>query len=76
LRLALSLIAFCSYKKKPWDKLVNTTNEELVDSLVFDLLTEMLKIDHIERISAKKALAHSYFDPIRAEAESLERIIV
>ena len=54
-----------SFKKKPWERLVNTTNEELVDERVFDLMTKMLKIDHIERITASEALLHPYFDPIR-----------
>lgn len=47
-----------SYKKKTWDKLVNSSNEELVDEKAFDLLTKMLTIDHIDRITATEALAH------------------
>lgn len=54
-----------SYKKKPWDKLVNSSNEELVDDKAFDLLTKMLTIDHIDRCTASEALAHSYFESIR-----------
>ena len=37
----------------------------MVDERAFDLLSKMLKIDHIERISASEALQHPYFEPIR-----------
>jgi casein kinase II subunit alpha len=59
-----SLIPY-SFKKKQFEKLVNSSNEELVDDRVYDLLIKMLKIDHIERITATEALLHPYFDPIR-----------
>jgi casein kinase II subunit alpha len=35
-----------------------------------DLLSKMVVIDHSERFTATEALAHPYFDPIRAVAES------
>ncbi len=57
-----------SFKKKSWDKLVNSSNEELVDDRVYDLLTSMLKVDHHERITASEALFHPFFDPIRQQA--------
>jgi len=57
-----------SYKKKAFEKLVNSSNEELVDDRVYDLLTKMLKIDHLERVTASEALLHPYFDPVRQEA--------
>ena len=38
-----------------------------MDEKVFDLMTKMLRIDHIERITASEALHHPYFDPIRQE---------
>lgn len=38
-----------------------------MDDRVFDLMSKMLKIDHIERITASEALLHPYFDPIRQE---------
>ena len=35
-----------NYKKKDWSKYVNAGNESLVSEAGFDLLTQMLKIDH------------------------------
>ena len=45
-----------SYKKKPWEKLVNSQNEDLINEKAFDLLTRMLTIDHTERITSTEAL--------------------
>ena len=58
----------CSFKKKAFEKLVNTSNDELVDEKGFDLLTKMLTIDQIDRITAKEGLIHPYFDSIRQQA--------
>ena len=33
------------------------------------MLTNMLKIDHIERITTKEALEHAYFDEVRGKLE-------
>jgi len=38
--------------------MVNSSNEELVDEKGFDLLTKLLTIDHIDRITASEALSH------------------
>ena len=54
-----------NFKKKPWAKFVNKDNEDLVDETAFDLLTSMLMIDHTERITAKEALKHPYFNSIK-----------
>ena len=63
-----------SFKKKAWDKMVNSTNADLVDKTAFDLLTKMLTIDHSQRISSQEALTHPYFKPIK-ENPSLYRKI-
>lgn len=53
------------HSRKAWQRFVNTENEYLVDSNAFDLLENCLKIDHMERISAKEALRHKYFAKTR-----------
>mmetsp|Transcript_16957 Transcript_16957/g.26119 ORF Transcript_16957/g.26119 Transcript_16957/m.26119 type:complete len:137 (-) Transcript_16957:119-529(-) len=66
-----------NFKKKQWDKFVNTQNSHLVfpqpnqhlpsdytDSL-FDLLTKMLTVDHTKRITAREAIEHPFFTPVR-----------
>jgi len=57
-----------NFKKKPWDKFVNTQNMEMVcPTHGYDLLTKMLTIDHVDRITASEAIAHPFFDSIREE---------
>ncbi|KAL1516803.1 hypothetical protein ABEB36_000658 [Hypothenemus hampei] len=53
------------HTRKSWQRFVTSENEYLVDSIAFDLLENCLKIDHMERISAKEALKHKYFAKAR-----------
>lgn len=54
-----------NFTRKSWDKYVNSANEDLVDDIGFDLLDKMLVIDHTERITARDAIEHTYFDSVR-----------
>lgn len=54
-----------SYPARPWSRFINAENEKLVSNEVCDLLTNLLKYDHQERLTAKEAMGHAYFDPIR-----------
>lgn len=54
-----------NYKKKEWTKYVNAQNEHLVCDQGLDLLSQMLRIDHTERPTAKDAISHPYFDNVR-----------
>lgn len=50
-----------------WDKVIATTRSMKNDPDAFDLLKKLLAIDHAERITAKEALAHRFFDSVRDE---------
>eukprot|EP00347_Sterkiella_histriomuscorum_P013661 403363856 len=50
-----------NYKTKPWDRFMNPQNDKLIDENGFDLLNQLLTIDHSERITASEALMHPYF---------------
>ena len=54
-----------NFSKKDWQKFVSPKNEDLVDDAAFDLLTQMLTIDHTERITAFDASQHAFFDEVR-----------
>lgn len=54
-----------NYKPKHWSKYVNNSNEGLVCDASFDLLSKMLLIDHTERLTAREAILHEYFDSVR-----------
>jgi len=52
------------HSKKPFSKFVNASNEKFASEGALDLLSKMLVIDHTQRISAKEALKHPFFNSI------------
>lgn len=44
---------------------MSTEHEYLVNDEALDLLESLLKIDHMERVTAREALNHKYFVPVR-----------
>lgn len=60
------LAQLCGYRAKvPWRKLVAPDNQHLASPEAFDLLDQLLKYDHYERLTCQEALQHPFFDPIR-----------
>lgn len=57
-----------THMRKPWDKFVTDENRHLATSDALDLLNGMLVYDHQERETAKRAMAHPFFEAVR-EAE-------
>ena len=53
------------YIRRPWTRFVNTDNNHLVSDEFLDLIDKVLRYDHQERLTAKEAMAHPYFDPVR-----------
>ncbi|CAH6720813.1 negative regulator of the PHO system [[Candida] jaroonii] len=54
------------YSRKPWKKFINSNNKHLVSLEFLDFIDKLLKYDHQERLTAKEAMDHPYFDPIRS----------
>ncbi|ODV87346.1 hypothetical protein CANARDRAFT_26749 [[Candida] arabinofermentans NRRL YB-2248] len=51
-----------NYPKKPWKNFINESNKRLSDDPVtIDLIDSLLKYDHSERLTAKEAMAHPFF---------------
>lgn len=53
------------HKKRPWIKFVNSDNQHLVSEEFLDFIDKVLKFDHQDRLTAKEAMDHPYFDPVR-----------
>ena len=51
-------------KRRPWAKFVTERNEHLVTEEVIDLVDKLLRYDHQERLTAKEAMAHPYFNTV------------
>ena len=54
-----------NYEKKEWKSFVNENNKYLINDDVLDLLNKMLTFDPSERIKAKDALNHPYFNDLK-----------
>jgi len=59
-----------TYPRKAWKKFVTAENQHLCSEEALDLLDKLLVFDHQKRVTAKEAMAHAYFAPVRKkEAE-------
>ncbi|KAJ0040863.1 hypothetical protein Pint_27914 [Pistacia integerrima] len=61
------------HSRKPWSKFMNVENQHLAVSEAVDFLDKLLRYDHQERPTAKEAMAHPYFYPIRNAESSRTR---
>ncbi|XP_020576649.1 casein kinase II subunit alpha-2-like [Phalaenopsis equestris] len=61
------------HSRKAWSKFINSDNQHLVSAEALDLLDKVLRYDHQERLTAREAIAHSYFSQIRAAEDRRTR---
>ncbi|CAG8948774.1 hypothetical protein HYFRA_00001896 [Hymenoscyphus fraxineus] len=57
------------FQKKSWHSFVNSENQRFVSNEAIDFLDKLLRYDHQERLTAKEAMAHPYFAPVRANEQ-------
>jgi casein kinase II subunit alpha len=53
------------FQKKPWHSFVTSENQRFVSNEAIDFLDKLLRYDHQERLTAKEAQGHPYFNPVR-----------
>lgn len=53
------------YTRREWSRFENAKNTHLISEKFYDLIDNLLRYDHAERLTAKEAMAHAYFDPVR-----------
>ncbi|EME26414.1 cyclin-dependent serine/threonine protein kinase [Galdieria sulphuraria] len=63
------------HERKPWKDLISNENCNLICEEGIDLLDKMLRYDHAERITAKEAMDHPFFDEIRKKSFSKDENI-
>lgn len=56
---------FGYYTRRPWKRYINEGNQDLVCDDFLDLIDKLLRYDHQERLTAKEAMDHPYFDIVR-----------
>ncbi|KAG6820243.1 hypothetical protein H0H93_003407 [Arthromyces matolae] len=59
-----------NYAKLPWHRFIAIDNQSLTTPEAMDLLDKLLRYDHQERLTAREAQAHVYFNSVRLEAAS------
>lgn len=56
------------YIRKPWYRFINDNNKHLSgNEEIVDLIDNLLRYDHQERLTAKEAMGHPWFAPIVAQ---------
>jgi casein kinase II subunit alpha len=53
------------HTKKPWKKFVTPENQNLAVNDAIDLLDKLLRYDPAERLTAREAMEHPYFAPLK-----------
>jgi casein kinase II subunit alpha len=53
------------FQKKSWHSFVTSENQRFASNDAIDFLDKLLRYDHRERLTAKEAMAHPYFAPVR-----------
>jgi casein kinase II subunit alpha len=53
------------YPTVPWKSFITMENRHLANPEAIDLLDHLLRYDHQERLTAKEAMQHVYFNPVR-----------
>jgi len=55
------------HQRKPWKKFITPENKHLCSPESIDFLDKLLKYDQMERLTAREAMQHPYFDVIRQQ---------
>jgi len=58
------------YPSQPWIRFITTENQQNVSAESLDLLGKVLRYDHMERLTAREAQGHTFFNCVRLEATS------
>jgi len=53
------------HQRKPWKKFVTNENKHLAQSDSIDFLDKLLRYDQVERLTAREAMQHHYFDVLK-----------
>lgn len=56
------------HSRKRWERFVNPENQHLVSLEALDFLDKLLRYDHFERLTAREAMDHPYFYPVKNES--------
>ncbi|KAI9113673.1 hypothetical protein K1719_015600 [Acacia pycnantha] len=61
------------HSRKPWTKFISSDNHFLANPEAVDFVDKLLQYDHLVRPTAKEAMNHPYFNPVRMAESSQSR---
>ena len=61
------------FPRKPWERFITPENERFVSPEAIDFIDKCLRYDHMERLTAREAMGHPWFERVRAEERKLGR---
>ena len=65
------------HSRKPWHKFVTVENQHLITAEALDFCDKLLRYDHQERLTAREAMCHAWFDAVEGrELASPSRALV
>ena len=53
-----------TYPRKPWSRFIDSNNSSFATPDAIDFVDKLLRYDHQERLTAKEAMKHHYFDEL------------
>lgn len=53
-----------TYPRKPWTRFIDNNNSSFATPDAIDFVDKLLRYDHQERLTAKEAMKHHYFDEL------------
>ena len=59
------------FQKKNWHGFITSENQRFASTNAIDFLDKLLRYDHQKRLTAKEAMAHPYFAPVRNHEQGL-----
>ena len=62
-----SLLSY--FPRRNWKEFINPSTKKFINDDLFDYLDKTLVYDHNDRLTAKEAMAHKWFDPVREDVE-------
>jgi len=57
------------HQRRPWSRFITSDNQRFVSNEAVDFLDKLLRYDHQERLTAKEAMGHPYFVPVKKAAQ-------
>lgn len=67
--------ALGEYDRVPWNEFITEKNKHLANPEAIDLLDKLLVYDHQLRLTAKEAMDHPYFNPVRDDNTKADQLV-